>query len=362
MSELTFVLDGGMQGGGAERVASNMLNYWAKNGHAVSLLTVTEPVDDAYFIDSAVHRIHVKPITQKTNFIFKIFEHLTFILKLRSAIKSDKSDVVLSFVIYSNIRTIFACIGLKKKIIISERSATLGRSYGLLWSTLRFVMYRFADTVTANALHSIDGMKTYVPSNKMVYIPNMINLPVFVSTPNNTNKIITVGRVVQIKSQDLLIKALGSKLLRNKLNWELDIYGEGDQIDRLVSLTEFLSISDNVSFHGFVSSINEVYAQSDIFVITSEHEGFPNALLEAMSHGLACIVPDNLLFTKELIVNECNGLLFSGGDEYSLASKLSLLINNHNLRDKLGKEARKSLSCFSESAVMDKWNEVLSLY
>ena len=358
--DIVFVVDGGIGGGGAERAASRMINYWMEEGRKILLITVHSRKHDAYYINPKVERVIVTPIRNTTNSFHKIVEHLLYIFRLRNAIRLTKSRVVLSFVIFSNIRTILSCLGLKKTVVISERSATIGRSYGLFWDFLRFALYRFSNTVTGNSKHSLMGMRKYVSEDKLVYVPNFVDHNANMQENKKNNSIITVGRVIESKAQYLGIEAFA--LIGNTFcDWFLDIIGEGDQLEKNIKLSSKLNITNQVNFHGFVKNVNKYYKAASIFMLTSKYEGTPNSLLEAMSYGIPCIVPDNLLFIDELIVDGHNGLLYKHDDKYDLAKKITLLINDRILRKKISFNASTKVLEFSPDSVMEKWASVLKI-
>lgn len=154
-------------------------------------------------------------------------------------------------------------------------------------------------------------------------------------------KLLSGGRLEKRKGFDILIKAM--KIISElHNNVELKIFGEGPEHNRLIKLIQRLNISDKVTLTGFIQrdKLIELYRCSDIFVLGSLYEGDPITLIEAMSAGLA-VLSSKIPSVKNLVIDGQTGLLFNAGDPHDLASKLSELINNDDLRKYLMLNTRK---------------------
>ena len=127
--------------------------------------------------------------------------------------------------------------------------------------------------------------------------------------------------------------------LVDRNNWKLIIVGDGPQKQNLEDLTSKLGMNDNVLFVGNQKGVNYYYQRAKIFAFPSLSEGFPNALLEAMSSGLACISFDCVSGPNEIIQDGKNGYIVKVGDVFAFAEKLNLLINDDILRTKISQEA-----------------------
>jgi glycosyltransferase involved in cell wall biosynthesis len=124
-------------------------------------------------------------------------------------------------------------------------------------------------------------------------------------------------------------------------------------------MAQSLNVSLYVKFQGLVNNTQTYYLSAGIFVLPSIYEGTPNALLEAMSVGLSCIVSDSLPGALELIEDEKNGLVFSSEDVNDLARKLATLMKNPRLRVQLGKQARQDAKKFSPENIFPIWENVI---
>lgn len=355
---LVFVL-GGLNYGGAERVASHLLNYWEKNGWDITLICRRGPENDFYSIPENLRRINLGGEGPSANKVVALLKNVPYVWQLRKALKKTDSPFVISFLTKTNIHTILACIGLKKKLIISERNDTTRQNYPRPWPLLRRVLYRFADIVTANSTIAVDGMKGYVPEKKLTVIPNPVYIPNEKATPEQSTVILNVGRLVPQKAQHLVIEAF-SVMDRSMIeNWCFEILGDGGEEKKLADLAKELHVSEYVKFHGLVNNPHSYYLNAGIFVLPSKYEGTPNALLEAMSYGLPCIVSDSLPGALEIINDGKNGFVFSFGNTEELAQKIECLIKSPQTRKKMGVQAREDVKKFSPENVMPLWNKLI---
>lgn len=356
MKSILFVLDGGFDGGGAERVATRLIAGWVDRGIQVTVLSLSSSKSESYEISDQVARIYLGEITVSRNIFTKGFRHISNMFKLRNAIRDKRSDVVLSFLTRTNIRTILASLGLGRRLVISERSDPYHQPYKWFWKVLRYALYRHADVVTANTHMALTYMKCFVPAGKLAYIHNPIPLPELLAQPSTSKSILNVGRLVPLKSQILIVEALA---ITGVKDWVINILGDGSEEKRLASAAIRLAVENQLILHGFVTQTADFYLSAGIFVLPSVYEGMPNALLEAMSYGLPCVVSDSLPGALEHIEHGVTGLVFRSGDATDLAEKLLLLIRSAKLRNELGWAARERMRQFSCEKVLNDWDAVL---
>src|SRR5690625_563904 len=119
-----------------------------------------------------------------------------------------------------------------------------------------------------------------------------------------------------------------------------------------------IEINHQYYIHILVRNPSEYYLKAGVFVMPSDFEGTPNALLEAMAHGLPSVVADCLPGALQFIRDGENGLVFKAGDPDDLASKLSLLMMNPGLRNDMGKEAVKSVEHLTMDRISSEWEKL----
>jgi glycosyltransferase involved in cell wall biosynthesis len=180
-------------------------------------------------------------------------------------------------------------------------------------------------------------------------------------SPPGRKSIINIGGL-KSDNKNGVVLARAFALIANRVpNWDLHFYGSDALQKRALEVVE-PSLRKRVIFHGNVDDIHAEYSRSQIHVICSFQEGCPNAVCEAMTHGIPSIGYDDCPGTNELIVHEENGLLISRHDETSgLCQSLLRLIGEDALRLRLGQRAyRDARSLFSPSVVFDKWENLLA--
>jgi glycosyltransferase involved in cell wall biosynthesis len=354
---IVFVL-AAMPSGGAERVASMLINYWYQLGWNITLIIGHDRENDFYRLPDDIDRIVIPAGSPSGSKVAALLKNIPYVLKLRKALKSVKSPTVLSFLTRTNIHTILASLGLNKRVIISERNDTTREEHPWPWPVLRKWLYKFADKVTANSEIAVDGMRDYVQKEKLAFIPNPVIIPAEMAKPSQSRLILNVGRLVPQKAQHLILEALAKSKPVLEDGWKLEILGEGGEEQKLKAIIEKHSLQDVVSLCGVVGNIEAKYRKAAIFVLSSHYEGTPNALLEAMSYGLPCVVSDSQTGSAKLITHRENGLIFTSGDSADLADKMLFLINNPDKRSEIGNQARKTVDPYSIEVIHSLWEKV----
>lgn len=218
-------------------------------------------------------------------------------------------------------------------------------------AVVKFLLNR-ADCIVAQSSNTRDNaIRFYSPKKDIQIIPLAFHPPVI---PAASRKLlglkdgdfvcITIGRLVKRKALDVLIRAMA---LINKPNVQLLIMGDGPERDYLVSVSEELSIKSSVKFLGFVGD-DEKYAflsQSDVFVLTSLHEGFGIVFMEAMYCGLP-IVATNHGGQMDFLVNEENALLINVGDVEKCAESILRFKKDKKLYSLCSKNNKKKIKSF----------------
>ena len=202
-----------------------------------------------------------------------------------------------------------------------------------------------------------EGNKNEWKSQNVQVIPNP--LPFFPSEKSTlqNKKAIAVGKQSYQKGFDRLLNAwalLGEEFQ----DWQLHIYGKLDESLGLEKQAQNLKIEHQVFFHPPEKKIEEKYAESSIFVLSSRYEGFGMVLIEAMSFGIPCVSFDCNYGPSDIIRNNEDGFLVENGNEKELAEKLQLLMKNETLRLQMGEKARENVQRFSPQNVVKQWDEL----
>ena len=182
------------------------------------------------------------------------------------------------------------------------------------------------------------------PRSRIGIIPNGIDTKRFVpdlrhSGPDHRLVVGTVGNLSPVKNQALLVRAC-AELLSAGHPIELRIAGEGPERDPIVQLAATLGITDSVRLLGHVSDVSSFLKTLDLFVLPSDSEAHPNALIEAMACGLPCIA-SRVGGIPDVLVDDSIGRMFDRGDLGGLVKFMSELLVAPDTRAALGRGARK---------------------
>ena len=176
----------------------------------------------------------------------------------------------------------------------------------------------------------------------------------------SSNIVISVGRLNENKNHSLLIHAF-SIISKNYPSWKLMIYGEGEDRENLEQLIKRLNMTCTIFLPGIVDNLDKYLHQASIFVLTSNAEGLPNALIEALCMGLPCISTDFIGGgARELIQHELNGIIIPLNDKEQLTTSLKRLMNDRKLAYELGKNAIDLRQRFSVDRITIQWEDYLS--
>jgi glycosyltransferase involved in cell wall biosynthesis len=119
-------------------------------------------------------------------------------------------------------------------------------------------------------------------------------------------------------------------------------------------------LDGRIAMPGFDANVRRAMRRADLFVLSSRYEGFPNALLEAMTEGRACVSFDCDAGPRELIDHRRNGWLVPAGDAQALSAALDTLMGDAGLRAQLGQRARDVSSTYSLATILDQWNALVT--
>lgn len=320
--------------GGAERVTVRLSGYIVEKGYRCEIITFSKSSEEEYMVPDGVERFCIGGSN---------------VLKLRKAIKESHADILLIMDTPICVFAIPACIGLSIKTVVSERSAP-GQFEGKNITRIvsRFLM-RFAD----GYVFQTDEVKRYYSKKlkgKGEVIPNPIQtdeLPRPYENIEREKKIVSVGRLVPFKNHKMLIEAF-SAICKDYPDYSLTIFGEGELRRELEKVIMQNQLEDRIQMPGNQSDILPLIRSASLFVMPSNYEGMPNALIEAMAVGLPCISTDCPSGgAGSLIKSGKNGVLIPVGDKEALINALRDLLDNPIKAESLGREAlsiRKTLN------------------
>jgi glycosyltransferase involved in cell wall biosynthesis len=347
-----------LQGGGAERVMATIANGWSKFHDTLLLTFDGEKSTPHYVIDPQVRLIRLGVWGKTSSFLEALLGNYHRFSALQKAIRAAKPEVILSALPRTNIIILLVTLFKRVKVIVTEHSVPNRSSIGWLWSILRSLTYPLAGAVVVPSNELQKAIKAWVGVDPKV-IPNPAlfkESPTLNKRGTTTFKIIGVGRLAPVKDFSLLIKAF-SIVKSSVPDSELTIFGEGEERAKLSELANELNVK--VNFPGFASAIYDEYQNADMFVLTSQHEAFPVALLEAMAAGLPVVSVDCEVGPRSIIRDKVDGILVSSRSPEVLAEHILEVISDSSLRKRIAKEATSVRERFGLQRVLQQWEDLI---
>lgn len=344
-----------LSSGGAEHVLINLAGDFAGKGHDVSIVSY-EKRQQFYGVPSSVKI--VKYDYKNTG---KIKSLLLDFIATRRQTKLSRADVAISFLSRCNLMLILASFFTRTKTIVCDRNNLLMK-YPKYVFVLSCWLYSFADAV---CVQTNEIKKTYPGylQKKMYVLENPLDfeelhMQIGGMRIEKEKTVLSVGRLEKQKDFISLIKAF--KIVSQSFpDWKLKIYGQGNRREELQELIDELQLSEQVALCGVTHTPFLEMKKSRIFVLSSFYEGFPNVLCEAMHAALPCISTRCACGPSDLITDGENGYLVEIGDVSAMAERVISLINDEDLRNKVGSAAEKSVARLERSLICEKWIQMV---
>ena len=337
--------------GGAQRVMLQLAERFARSGYRAVLVT-SFVGEDEYALPEGVERISIEKEQVKQS---RLKSNLSRISALRLLCMRYKPDALIAFMAEPNFRAVLAAAGLPVKTIISVRNDPEKEYAGRLF---RFVGQRILPMADGCVFQTEDARAWFPKAlqKKSAIIMNQVSRSFFdVDSPTERKDIFSVGRLNSQKNQAMLIRAYAA--LENCED-RLIIYGEGELRPELEALVKELGLENRVLLPGTCTNIPEAIKGAKLFVLPSDFEGMPNALLEAMALGLCCISTDCPCGgPRAVIENGVNGRLIGVGDEGTLKDCMQQLLADDGMRCDMAAKARESAKKFSPDEIFCQWQD-----
>ncbi|MAP24521.1 MAG: hypothetical protein CMM87_03205 [Rickettsiales bacterium] len=355
---ITFVISS-LNSGGAERVISQLSNYLVEKNHQVTIITLAELSSKPFYqLSNLVKLRNINKKTPKNNlFIKRLFCILSRVHFLRREIHNSQPNIVVSFIDIMNITTLLSMFSSKIPVIVSERIDPNHHKIPRLYNWLRKKLYPRSYRII---VQTKCAMNFFCPEikKKCQIIPN----PNWLKPNSNKiinlvpRKIISVGRLNVQKDHETLIKAM-PKVVRKFPELTLEIYGEGPLRPKLQALINNLGLAERVYLVGNRNYIQNYLNNADLFVFPSKYEGFPNALLEAMSLGLPCIA-SNCSGNNDIIEQNLDGRLFQIANSPLLSKLIINLLSSYEDRKRLSKNAQLKAQKYEPEKILNQWESL----
>lgn len=349
-----------LSAGGAERATCALANFMAEAGHEVHIITI-ENTPAFYYLSEKVKRTVVEsPDIAGLNKIKRALGAVKKMFVIRRTVKALRLDALLGMSSFMSMYALFSAVFTKTKAISNERSNPFTYLAGGMQNLLKKLTFTLSD----GAVLQTQRAASFFPSSaqkKAAVIPNAVFNPVVFETPrceNKTKTVCAMGRLIECKGFDVLMRAF-AEFSKEHPDYELKIFGDGALREELEIFASSLGAGDKIRLMGNdINAIKQV-AQGEIFVLSSRMEGMPNALMEAMACGVACVSTDCDMGPAELIEDGVNGLLVPVDDAEAMANAMSRYADDEKFRHSVEDEAYKMRTTHSIEDIGKRWLDYL---
>lgn len=297
-------------------------------------------------------------------------------VQVAGQLRRTRPDAVLSFEHYGNCATLLAAkLAGQGRVYVSERTHLSRWIQQLRFTHLRRWLVRGLYPTATGVIAVSEAVRTdlhqafAVPLEHITVIPNPVDAEVLRARareslehpwwPASVPVIVAAGRLGPEKDYPMLLQAVAA--LRRRRPVRLVILGEGPEHARLAALVHKLGITESVALAGFDLNPYRWMARASVFVLTSQYEGLPNVLLEAMALGIPVVSTHyNAPAAHELIDPEVSGLLVPCGDVPALHRALERLLADEPLRRRLAAAATRRLDVHRVDHVVARYEALLA--
>lgn len=279
------MLLGSVRFGGGERVLERLMLDLLKRGDRVTILTYRNEWES--YVSELQGNVEVVSLRHLPTLRRKAVSFL----EMRRLLRQLRPDVLLTFEQILAETAVPAARSAGIPTVVSERCDPRWYPVKKIHRLWRSLTFRLADRI----VFQTEDVKKYFPgaiSRKGVVIPNPIldeNLPEPLPAESRRKEIVAIGTLSPVKNFGSLIRSFSA--MEDK-SWRLTIYGEGPEREALRRVAEKCGVSDRVNLPGNVERVVDHIREASVMVISSRSEGLPNALIEAMAMGLACVSTD----------------------------------------------------------------------
>ena len=360
--------------GGADKVIVEKTNYFATHGYEVVLVTEAQMGRDMAFpLISKVKHIDLGLDFNKQythGFLYRAITYFSLMRlyrrRLRNVLQKEHPDVVIttlgrSLDIIANEWE--GCVKLGEAHTTKNHLRSLhlmeekGGLYKYLAKYMRKKMSKEVSRLDALVLLTQQDADNWTEAKRIFVIPNAIPFTTGRVSKLTSKQVIMVGRYNDAKGYDYLIPAWELVHLKHP-DWILNVFGSGELHDDVVRWIKDRNLDSSILLHNPTDKIEDEYLESSICVVSSRYEGFSLVIMESMTCGVPVVSFDCPYGPRTIIKNGEDGLLVEYLNIEALADGICRLIEDKDLRYRLGFNAVKNIKRFSKEIVMKQWDDL----
>jgi glycosyltransferase involved in cell wall biosynthesis len=374
MKKIVYIIDSLSNPGGMERVLCTKVNWLAKNNYQVTIITQSSLREDLFFDFDKSIRIESLNLKKNKNIFFNLVlnkQKREFEKKLTQSLFQLRPDITISM-FGEEYDFLYKIKDGSKKIIefhFSKNYLThlLTHIPNLSFRTLKIGYSKYIQHKQRKSAKKYDKLVLLTKKDKLLWdnnvnvsvIPNPVSFTTEEKSLLENKQLIAIGRFIAQKGFDLLIESF--VLIHKKVpDWKLIIIGEGQDENYLNHLINVNNLKDVVALYPPNKQIKEVFLNSSILAFPSRYEGFGLVLTEAMECGVPCVAFDCECGPSEIISSGEDGYLVKPFDIDMFAKSVVNLMEDENLRKRMGAKAKQNVKRFHNELIMSKWVELFN--
>lgn len=345
--------------GGIENVTKNIANNLTQkyDVYVISLNNFNGKI--AYKLNHEVKYIVINQ--DKDTGIRKTIQNIGN--KLKKVIKENGIELAIGMGHYATFISILKLFGCKIKLIFADHGALINQLDDKTATYIRRFNSIFAKHIVVLTEKSKKDYEEIfkINASKITRIYNAIPTQQINKEHKYdicSNKLVTAGRFSYEKGFDLLIQ-IASELYKINQNWTWDLYGDGPEKEKILKMISEKHLEKNVILKGMLNSLDEIYKEYSIYVLTSYREGLPIVLLEAKVNKLPIVSFDIETGPNEIIENNINGFLIEKYNIQQMAININKLLTDTELRKNFSMNACNNISKFEEKEIVKEWIELI---
>lgn len=352
--KIVFLIQDITTQGGTERTTCCVAAELRMRGHDVSIVSVFRNAPQPHYTATDVPVYYLTDATYAADKskVSRLIQVVKTIGKARRCPVLKEADAIICQKILAS--TVAYMAGYRHKSIAAEHF-----TYGMYTFWLRKMRHRLYRRMRAVVTLTDKDRQCYLHEHlKEVYtIPNMVSVSPVPYHGENSHRIVSVGRLTRQKGYDLLLLAV-AEIADEMGDFAIEIYGEGEEREALEQQCRQLGLTDKVHFCGYTHAIEQVYADSAFYVMSSRFEGFPMVLLEATACGLP-ILSFDCPQGPAVLLKDGGGIVVKAEDTHALGQAILKMIEDPALRAQYRKQLEQVAAPYRPSVIGAQWEAFL---